>query len=215
MHTIVLATKNLGKIREFAELLAGWPVRVLSIRDWPDLPEIIEDGATFAENALKKARAVCQHTGLLALADDSGLEVDYLGGAPGVLSARFAGEPIDDDRNNRKLLTLLEGVPLEQRTARFRCVIAIVTPTSESFLTEGICEGIIGQELAGTGGFGYDPLFYLPAYGRTMAQLSLEVKNSISHRAKALREASRVLLELLGESSPPAGGGPGANWRAE
>lgn len=202
MKTIVLATRNKGKIRELADLLQGWPINLRSLDEWPDLPDVAEDGESFAENALIKARAVCNYTGLPALADDSGLEVDYLKGAPGVLSARFAGEPRDDARSNQKLLALLAGVPMEKRTARFRCVIAIVTPAGGAFLAEGVCEGLIGLKLAGKGGFGYDPLFYLPEYRQTMAQLDLDVKNTISHRAIAMREAAKLLPAVLGVSLP-------------
>jgi XTP/dITP diphosphohydrolase len=181
-----------------AELAAG--VQLLSLVDFPEIPEIPETGTTFKENALLKARAVARGTGLLTLADDSGLEVDYLHGAPGVYSARFAGEPPDDTRNNAKLLALLNQVPAAKRTARFRCVIALVTPEERVAFAEGACDGTIGFEPQGTGGFGYDPIFYLPRFGCSIAELDLSVKNQISHRGKALRQSVVLLRELLGGS---------------
>lgn len=177
--------------------MAEFPVEVLSLADFSGSPEIEEDGATFAENALIKARAVAEHTGLVTVADDSGLEVDALSGAPGVLSARFAGEPKDDRRNNDKLLALLEGVDAENRGARFRCVIAIVTPGGKEYLSEGRCEGRIGFVPRGIHGFGYDPLFYLPEHGQTMAEIAPALKNRISHRARAFQEAVSVLESIL------------------
>jgi XTP/dITP diphosphohydrolase len=170
--------------------------RVYSLEDFPEIPEIVEDGTTFKENALKKASMVAQYTGFLTIADDSGLEVDYLGGAPGIYSARFAGEPKSDRRNNQKLLKLMQGVPMDKRTARFRCVIAIVTISGENYITEGVCEGIIAKEPHGEGGFGFDPLFYLPEYKKTMAELDAREKNRISHRAKAFQGAVSILKTL-------------------
>lgn len=147
------------------------------------LPEI---GQTFAENARLKAGLVATMTDFAALGDDSGLEVDFLNGAPGVNSARFAGEPADDGRNNDKLLELLKDVPWEQRTARFRCVVALVTSSGETYYGEGTLEGVIVFELRGDQGFGYDPLFFLPEYGKTLAELGAEVKNKLSHRVRAV-----------------------------
>ncbi|GAW91277.1 XTP/dITP diphosphatase [Calderihabitans maritimus] len=195
--SIVIASKNEGKLREFKELMSDLPVEILSLKDFSHLPPIEESGQTFEENALIKARAVAQKTGLIAMADDSGLEVDYLRGEPGVRSARFAGEPADDARNIEKLLSLLEGVPLSDRTARFRCVIAIVTARGTEYVTEGVCEGLIALSPEGDKGFGYDPVFYLPQYGKTMAQLDLKTKNLISHRAKAFRQAAEIICKLL------------------
>lgn len=194
---LVLATNNQGKVRELRELLKDLPIEILSLQDFPDLPEVEEDGDTFQENALKKAREVAGYTGLLAMADDSGLEVDYLKGAPGVYSARFAGEPKNDEANNEKLLQLLEGVPEKQRTGRFRCAIALCTPDGEEYVVEGTCEGVVGTSLEGAGGFGYDPLFYLPEYRQTFAQLDLGVKNQISHRGKATLKAVEKLKDLI------------------
>ncbi|HAA88990.1 MAG TPA: non-canonical purine NTP pyrophosphatase [Peptococcaceae bacterium] len=211
MKKIVIASRNPGKIAEFRQLLAELPLEVLSLLDFPEIPEILESGLTFRENALLKARTVTSYTGLTALADDSGLEVDYLGGAPGVYSARYAGPECDDAANNQKLLAELAGVPLEKRTARFRCVIAITTPRGEEFFCEGVCEGKIGYTPRGESGFGYDPLFIVPALGKTFAELGPEVKNRISHRAQAMRLAREILERLVGtngEGKKDANRGP-------
>ena len=193
---VVLATNNPGKIREISEILKHHGIDVVSLQDNPGLAEVEEDRDTFKDIAVKKALAACEHTGLVALADDSGLEVDYLGGAPGVHSSRFAGREKDDAANNQKLLELLSGVPEEKRTARFRCVVAIVDREGWVYTAEGTCEGIIATEPRGKGGFGYDPLFYLPEYGKTFAELGPEIKNRISHRARALAGALDILKEL-------------------
>ena len=172
-------------------------VLVLSLTDLPPLPPVEEDGNTFWENALKKARTVAHHTGRLTIADDSGLEVDCLKGEPGVHSARFAGEDASDRDNNRKLLQCLENVPSSQRGATFRCVIAVVDPQGKETWVEGVCNGTIGKKARGTGGFGYDPLFIIPALDKTLAELPLEEKNRISHRGKALAALKRVLSDFL------------------
>lgn len=191
----MLATKNKGKVKELKEFLGN--LDVLSLEAFPEMSEVEEDGKTFEENAIKKAREVAQFTQCIALADDSGLEVDFIHGQPGIYSARFAGEEKDDDKNNRKLLEMLKGVPENQRSARFRCVIAIVTPLGETYTAEGVCEGRIGSDAVGDDGFGYDPLFYLPEYNKTFAQLSIEEKNKISHRGKALVKANMILKEIM------------------
>jgi len=193
---LVLATKNPNKVREISELLSSYEIKILSLDDFPGIQEIKEDGDSFRENAVKKASVVCEQTGLITLADDSGLEVDCLDGAPGVLSSRFAGEDKNDEANNKKLLELMSGVPAKLRTARFKCVMAVAVPDGWVYTAEGACEGIIAEEPRGHGGFGYDPLFYLPDYGRTMAELDLEIKNKISHRFRALAGALDILLEL-------------------
>lgn len=195
---ILLATQNQGKVRELRELIADQEIEVVSLRDIPDWEEVEEDGETFAENAALKARAGVRKTGLLTLADDSGLEVDALDGAPGVHSARFAGEPKDDERNNAKLLTLMQTVRADKRTARFRCALVIAVPGGEEYLTEGTVEGRILTEGHGSDGFGYDPLFFVPALGRTMAELTLAEKNGLSHRAQAFQKAVPILQELKG-----------------
>ncbi len=198
MTDLVLATRNPKKIEEIKALLAGVPVRILSLRDFPDISETAETGATFAENAELKARAAAVATGGIALADDSGLEVDALGGQPGVYSNRFAGPEASDRDKYMHVLELLEGVPDKQRTARFRAAVAVSTPDGETVVVEGTCEGRIAREPKGEHGFGYDPIFYLPQLGRTMAELSREEKNRISHRGKALRAAKTVLQGTLG-----------------
>ncbi|MDD3653660.1 MAG: XTP/dITP diphosphatase, partial [Desulfotomaculaceae bacterium] len=174
---LVLATNNQGKVREMSKILAAYGIEVLSLRDFPLIGDIEEDGDTFKSNAIKKATVTAELSGLTALADDSGLEVDYLNGAPGVFSARFAGEEKSDQANNKKLLNLLAGVPPEKRTARFQCVIAIARPGGPVYTVQGTCEGMIAGEPRGEGGFGYDPLFYLPEYEKTFAEIDIELKN--------------------------------------
>jgi XTP/dITP diphosphohydrolase len=197
MTRLLIATHNPGKLREYEDLLADLPL----ILTWPgregiDL-EVEETGESFRQNAVLKAQAYAQASGLLTLADDSGLEVDVLGGEPGVFSSRYAGPEADDEDRVRLLLRKLEGVPWEERTARFRCVIALATPQGEMWIAEGSCEGIIAFEPQGEHGFGYDPAFYLPQFGQTMAQLPAEVKNRISHRARAAERAREILRELM------------------
>jgi XTP/dITP diphosphohydrolase len=193
---ILLATQNKGKAAEFQELLADSDIEVCSLLDFPDWEDIEETGQTFAENALLKAREAMKKTGLVTLADDSGLEVEALKGAPGIYSARFAGEQGNAAKNIDKLLLLMEDVPEEKRGARFRCSLAIVTPDGREFLVEGKVEGKILRRRQGESGFGYDPVFFLPASGRTMAELSSAQKNEISHRAQAFRQALPILLKL-------------------
>lgn len=204
-NKLLMATRNKGKAAELLELLSDLPVEIMTLSDFPDLEEAEETGQTFRENAIEKALQAAEYTGLISLADDSGLEVEILDGQPGVYSARFAGEPKDDDRNNQKLLSLLQNVPLARRRARFVSVIAITVPgekgEAQIFSTEGSVEGIILNELRGTGGFGYDPLFYIPSLGKTFAELSIEEKNLISHRGQALRQAALILRPLLQEGN--------------
>ena len=201
---LVFATRNRGKLVELRDLLPG--VDVLSIDDAARrigraVPEVDEDADTFAGNATKKARAVSAATGLPALADDSGLEVDALGGAPGVISARYAGAPGDDAANNAKLLAALAGVPPERRTARFHAVLALADvtgPLGDDVITaHGTCEGIVLDAPRGTGGFGYDPLFLLPELGRTFAELGVGTKSDLSHRARAMRAIRPRLVAYL------------------
>lgn len=198
--SLVLATQNEGKLSELRLLLADLPVHVLSVRDALGASlDVVEDGETFRDNALIKARAVCRATHMVSLADDSGLEVDALGGRPGVRSARFAHEHATDAENNAKLLLELEAVPDAQRSARFRCVLALVTPSNDTPSTvDGVCEGNIAREPRGSGGFGYDPLFIVAGEGgRTLAELSEEEKNRVSHRGKAMRALRPLLVELV------------------
>ena len=201
MKEIVVATANPGKLREIKDALQGMEVEIASLRDLSPISstplEIEEDGKTFQENALKKARKVARLTNRFSIADDSGLEVDCLLGQPGVRSARFAGEEALDATNNSKLLQLMEGVPPAQRGASFRCVIAIVDPQGKEAWVEGECRGVIGDRERGDQGFGYDPLFLLPELGKTLAELPLEVKNRLSHRGKALAALKEVLADFF------------------
>ncbi|SDI58994.1 XTP/dITP diphosphatase [Natribacillus halophilus] len=192
MNIIVLATTNEGKRKELETLLAG-TVTVRSLRDYPDCPAIAETGETFAENARIKAEFVAEYTGLPALADDSGLAVDALDGAPGIYSARFAGEDKDDQQNNDKLLQMLERVPWQERTARFICALVYMDAKGTSIQVTGRCEGKIASKPRGTNGFGYDPLMYIPHLEKTLAELSSAQKNKISHRSEALH---KMKLEL-------------------
>jgi XTP/dITP diphosphohydrolase len=195
---LLVATHNSGKKREYLELLAPLKARVCFPDELDIHLDIREDGATYAQNARKKAGSYASASGLLTLADDSGLEVDALGGAPGIHSARYVSGS-DADRV-QALLSDLRGIPWEERTARFRCVIAIVTPDGETYKAEGVREGMIAYEPAGEGGFGYDPIFYLPDHGHTMAQLSRKMKDRISHRARAVEAALPTLRRLLHET---------------
>jgi len=195
---LVFATRNRGKLVELRALLPGIEVRSL---DDIHVPDVVEDADTFAGNAAKKAREVSQATGLPALADDSGLEVDALGGAPGVYSARYAGEGHDDSANNKKLLAALAGVPAEKRTARFRAVLALADVAgplgSEVITADGTSEGVILEAPRGTGGFGYDPLFFAPELGMTFAEAGVGPKSDLSHRARAMKAIREQLLTYL------------------
>ena len=198
MTTLVLATRNPHKVEELAAMLAGLPVSVLSFSDFPDMPEVVEDGETLEENATKKAVEVAAFTGLPALADDTGLEVDALGGAPGVHSARYSGDGADGTRNNRKLLSELSGVSGSARSAAFRCVVALALPGGEARTVEGATRGVILEAERGEGGFGYDPLFLPDGHDRTYAEMSASEKNDVSHRGKAIRNARELVIELAG-----------------
>lgn len=197
---IVLATRNRGKIRELRTLLADMPVRVLTLDDYPAIPPLAETGETFEANAISKATTVARLTGRIALADDSGLEVDALGGAPGVNSATFLGPHATDADRCAWVLARMLGVEEERRSARFRAVVAVSTPDGTVSMFEGTCEGRIADAPRGTGGFGYDPIFYIPEHGRTMGELSLESKNAISHRSRALQAARAHLASLVSAS---------------
>lgn len=197
---LLVATGNAGKLKEYREILAGLPLDLVSPTDLGLDLDIEETGDTFAANAEIKARAYARASGIATLADDSGLEVDALGGLPGVHSARYAGEGASDADRRRKLLRALESVPEGRRTARFRCVIALYWNRDVHF-TEGVVEGSIGREERGAGGFGYDSLFEVPDTGKTMAELSAADKNAISHRGRAARSAREVLDRLLQQTS--------------
>jgi XTP/dITP diphosphohydrolase len=190
---IVAATTNQGKVREIRKALEEPGLEIRALTDLGPVPTVDEDGETFSENALIKARFYSKHLGKTVVCDDSGLEVDALGGLPGVRSARYAGERATDEENNRKLLEALDKVPLSRRRARFRCSIALVSPDGREAVVDGICAGRIGLKGVGKGGFGYDPLLFLPSEGKTVAQLTIEEKNRVSHRGRALRKLRKVL----------------------
>jgi len=190
---IVLATRNRGKMREVKEILGDLGIELLTLDELGPVPEVEEGGETFLENAVKKAKEVSSHTGLPALADDSGLEVDRLNGAPGVRSARFAGPGASDSDRYGKLLSLLEGVPDEKRTARFRCAVALAFPDGRVITAEGSCKGRIADRPRGSGGFGYDPVFISDDPGMIFAEASPELKNSVSHRRRALMKLREIL----------------------
>ena len=197
MKELLVATRNERKKKELKVLLKGVDVKILTLRSFPGLPEVVEDGKTFKENAIKKAATYASLTGKLTLADDSGLEVNALNNRPGVYSARFAGKRASDRTNNLKLLKLLKGVPLSKRKARFVCHIAVATKSKLVGTRGGSCSGLIGFEQKGSFGFGYDPLFIIPKYKKTFAQLGPKVKHKISHRYKALTKTKKLLLEYL------------------
>ncbi|MFC7371287.1 XTP/dITP diphosphatase [Fictibacillus iocasae] len=190
-NTIVVATKNAGKVKEFQNMLHPKGFSVLSLLDYEEIEDVEETGTTFEENAKLKAETICEVLQTPVIADDSGLEVDALGGEPGVYSARYAGEEKDDNKNIDKLLQELEGVG--NREARFVCALAVAIPDKPSAVFRGTCEGEIAHERRGTNGFGYDPVFYLPEKKKTMAELEKEEKNLISHRAAALRHLQETL----------------------
>jgi XTP/dITP diphosphohydrolase len=192
MNKFVIATRNQHKLVEIKKVLSDIPIQLIGMNDFHDIPEIEETGTTLVENSLIKARMVYQFTQLPTIGDDTGLEVDYLNGAPGVSSARYAGPDSDSKKNVEKLLNELKDVPLEHRTARFRTVISIVYKGGENWI-EGIAEGIILKKQKGNRGFGYDPIFYYPPFKKTFAELSLDEKNKISHRGLALQKF-RILL---------------------
>ena len=194
---LVFATGNEGKMKEIREILKELDLEICSLKEAGIQMDAEENGTTFEENALIKARAAAAHTDAIVMADDSGLEIDYLGGEPGVYSARYLGEDTSYRIKNQNLIDRLEGVPDEKRTARFVCVIAAVLPDGRTLTSRGTIEGIIGREERGGGGFGYDPIFFLPEYGCSTAELSMAQKNEISHRGKALREMKEKLRREL------------------
>jgi XTP/dITP diphosphohydrolase len=203
---LLLGTSNAHKLEELRAILGDLPLTLLSLSDVAPIPDVAETGATFAENAILKATAYANASGLLTLADDSGLEIDALGGEPGVYSARWAGASTPYSERFRIILERMVQTPPEQRTARFRCVIAITGPGGLLATAEGILEGMIATKPQGAGGFGYDPIFYVPAYGKTVAELPAGVKNRISHRALAAAQARQQLLDIVrnDDLSPPS-----------
>ncbi|OAN14819.1 XTP/dITP diphosphatase [Exiguobacterium undae] len=196
---IIVATRNAGKVNEFKEMLGRLGYDVESLLDYETAPETDETGSTFEENAELKSREAAAYFGHAVLSDDSGLEVDALDGAPGVYSARFAGEDKSDEANNTLLLEKLADVPTEKRTARFVCALSLAKPSGETLTVRGTMEGTIGFERKGTNGFGYDPLFIIPSLNQTAAELTKSEKASISHRGQALRKLELALTTFLGE----------------
>lgn len=191
----MLATRNQDKIAEITQLLHGMNIELHTLTEFPDAPEVVEDRETLAGNAIKKAREIAEHTGMPAVADDTGLEVDALNGAPGVYSSRYSGENATYADNVRKLIHELEGVSSERRTARFRCVVALVDG-NDTQTVDGVCKGVIIETPRGDKGFGYDPVFYVPEYGQTFAEMKPELKNEISHRAKAFAALKQELQNM-------------------
>ena len=196
MKKIIFATGNKDKMREIREIMADVDVEVISMKEAGIEVDVVEDGTTFEENGLIKARAIAAHTDAIVLADDSGLEIDYLDKAPGVYSARFMGEDTSYEIKNQALIDKLDGVPKEGRTARFVCAIAAVLPDKSELVVRETMEGYIGYKAEGENGFGYDPIFYLDEFGCSSAALSREQKNEISHRGKALRAVKKKLFEI-------------------
>lgn len=200
MEKLVVATKNAGKIVEIENLcgyLVESGVHICGLNDYQTMPDIDENGESFLENAVIKAKTAASFTGEICIADDSGIVVDVLGGIPGIKSARFGSSKLDDVGRYMKLLNMLENVPCELRTARFVCAVAIAEPTGKVWTTGGKCEGIIADNPVGDNGFGYDPIFYIPEVGKTFAQLTLDEKNAMSHRAVALKNAEKFLKNLF------------------
>lgn len=196
---LILATSNKGKLKEVKEILPEYDI--VTMGEMGINEDIEENGTTFEENAYIKAKFIADRLNAVTIADDSGLEVDYLDGAPGIYSARFAGEGATDKDRNEKLLSLLKDVPFEKRTARYVCAIAIVFPDGEKHIFKQTCEGYILDEEVGNGGFGYDPLFYFPEFKTTLANVPLDVKNTVSHRSKALEELKKFLAERKSEEA--------------
>ena len=197
MTEIIFATENAGKVREVEAMFEGLGVSVKTMKEAGIRADIIEDGSTFMENAVKKAKTIAAYTKAIVLADDSGLVIDHLNGEPGIYSARYLGEDTPYEIKNAELLSRMEGVEEDKRSARFVCAMAAVLPDGEVLQTEGVMEGIIGYEAAGENGFGYDPIFYLPEFSMSSAQISPEQKNAVSHRGKALRKMQKLLQQKL------------------
>ena len=206
MIKLLVATTNPGKFAEVKDFLRQLPLEVLSLSDLATWPKIIEDGATFEENALKKARALAEYSGYLTLADDSGLEVDALNGAPGIYSARYCGEEGNDKKNNEKLMHELREIPEEKRTGRFVCALALCAPKSRDkieWIVRESCEGRIAFALKRENGFGYDPLFFYPSLGKTFGEIDRAIKATVSHRGKALKKLAEMLPSLVDLNAKP------------
>jgi len=203
---LLVATTNQGKFAEVQAFLKSLPLTILSLKSLGRWPAVVEDGTTFTENALKKARALAEYSGRLTLADDSGLEVDALNGAPGIYSARYGGEAGDDDKNNERLLRELQGIAEAKRGARFVCALALCAPESrgmKEWTVRESCEGRIAFELRGQNGFGYDPLFFYPPFGKTFGEIDRETKATVSHRGKALKKLAEMLPSLVDLAAKP------------
>lgn len=196
MKSIIIATKNKGKAKEFEQLFSKYGIEVKTLVDVPEIPDIEETGTTFEENAVIKAEAISKISSSYVVADDSGLVIDALEGRPGVFSARYAGPDKDDEANIDKVLGEMDGVRDEKRTARFYCALAIAGPGFETVTVNGTCEGLILNERHGSGGFGYDPIFYVPSEGKTMAEMSADRKNELSHRAAAMKNLEPLIEKL-------------------
>ena len=206
MIDLLVATTNQGKFNEVQAFLGKLPLRIVSLKSLANPPAVVEDGATFEENALKKARALARHSGFMTLADDSGIEVDALGGRPGIYSARYCGVEGDDEGNNEKLLRELQNVPVVKRTARYVCVLAVCVPGAtgmKEWLVRETCEGKITFSLTGSNGFGYDPLFFFPPLGKTFGEIDRETKATVSHRGKALKKLAETLPSLVDLAAEP------------
>lgn len=204
MRELLVATTNQGKLREIRELLKDFPLKITSLKDYPDLPDVVEDGKTFRANAVKKALTIGRQTGKLVMGEDSGLEVEALDNRPGIYSARFAGSKdknAADKKNNAKLLRMLRDVPDAKRRARYRCLAALAEGEEVIGVAEGRCSGLIARREKGSNGFGYDPLFYLPRYRKTFGELDPDVKSRISHRARALAKIKDLLSRYLSEAT--------------
>lgn len=196
MKEIIIATKNKGKAKDFEELLEPMGYKVLTLHDVAPHMDVEETGETFEKNAILKAETIAQELQATVIADDSGLEIDALGGEPGVYSARYSGEERNDESNIDKVLQKMVQVPADEKTARFRCVLALATPGQETIIFEGTCEGLITDERKGEHGFGYDPIFYVPALEKTMAEMKPAEKASVSHRGNAIRELGKAMPGL-------------------
>ncbi|MBL7081448.1 MAG: XTP/dITP diphosphatase [Candidatus Omnitrophica bacterium] len=197
---LIVATKNKKKLKEIKEILKDLPLQIRSLKDFPDAPRIIENGKTFKENAIKKAKIIAQFSKRLTLGEDSGLEVGALGARPGVYSSRFSGKEKSDRRNNLKLLQSLKSTPLKKRKARYVCAVALCDTSGKIRVVEGTCQGLIGFKMQGSSGFGYDPIFIVPRYKKTFAQLGPDVKHKISHRFHALSKIHILLGQYLKKS---------------
>ena len=193
MLEILIATNNLGKVKEIKDILNSSEIKILTMKDFPDLPKVEEDGKNYQENAFKKAGKISEYTGKICLADDSGLEIDYLKGEPGIYSSRWGNS--DEERIN-KVLKLLKNVPINKRNAKFICSAVLVFPDGKRYMVKEECKGSITFKPKGTHGFGYDPIFLVPEYNKTFAELGDEIKNRISHRGKAMRKMAEIIKEI-------------------